>query len=49
LNLVGSHHRVPARRARRELGWAPRVSYEEGLAAVASYIKEAGLLGRPRG
>ncbi len=38
LNLVGSHHRVPIRRAIEELGYAPRVSYPEGMRAVAEYL-----------
>lgn len=36
LNLVASDHRVPIERARRELGYAPRVAYEAGLAEVAA-------------
>ncbi len=42
VNLVGSHHRVPGARARAELGWAPQVSYDEGLAAVLAYLGGAG-------
>jgi 2-alkyl-3-oxoalkanoate reductase len=38
LNLVGSHHRVPIDRARRELGYTPKVSYEVGLKTVAEYV-----------
>jgi nucleoside-diphosphate-sugar epimerase len=41
LNLVGSHHRVPIERARRELGYTPRVGYAEGMAEVADYLEEA--------
>jgi nucleoside-diphosphate-sugar epimerase len=40
LNLVGSHLRVPTARARRELGYRPRVSYSEGMKAVAAYLQE---------
>ncbi len=39
LNLVGSHHRVPIGRARRELGYEPGVAYAEGLAAVAASLR----------
>ena len=41
LNLVGSHHRVPIARARRELGYAPGVDYETGMRAVARYLEQA--------
>jgi nucleoside-diphosphate-sugar epimerase len=40
LNLVGSDFRIPIDRARDDLGWAPRVSYEEGMASVAAYLRE---------
>ena len=39
LNLVGSRHRVPIERARRELGYEPRIGYAEGLAAVAASLR----------
>ncbi|MBI3997499.1 MAG: NAD-dependent epimerase/dehydratase family protein [Armatimonadetes bacterium] len=35
LNLVGSDLRVPIERAQTELGFAPRVAYEEGIRSVA--------------
>ena len=38
LNLVGSHHQVPNQRAREELGVTPKVTYEQGMKAVASYL-----------
>jgi nucleoside-diphosphate-sugar epimerase len=38
INLVGSHHRVPTARARFELGWAPRVGYEQGLDEIAAEL-----------
>jgi nucleoside-diphosphate-sugar epimerase len=38
LNLVGSDLRVPNERARRELGWAPRVSYAQGMQSVGEYL-----------
>jgi len=43
LNLVGSDHRVPIERARRELGYVPRVDYAEGMRTVAAYLKQARL------
>jgi nucleoside-diphosphate-sugar epimerase len=43
LNIVGSHHRVPIERARRELGYVPRVAYDEGLRTVAEYMAQAKL------
>ena len=39
LNLVGSHHRVPIDRARRDLGYQPVVGYEDGMRAVEAYLK----------
>jgi len=41
LNLAGSAVRVPVEKARRELGYQPLVSYEEGMQAVAEYLKLA--------
>ena len=38
-NLVGSDNRFPTERARRELGWKPRVGYEAGMHAVAESLK----------
>lgn len=38
-NLVASNHRVPIARARRDLGYAPAVSYEQGMNAVAAYLQ----------
>jgi nucleoside-diphosphate-sugar epimerase len=39
LNLVGSHLRVPIDRARSELGYQPRVSYEAALREIADYLR----------
>lgn len=39
LNLVGSHHRVPIERAKSELGYDPPVSFAEGMAQVARYLR----------
>ena len=41
LNLVSSHHRIPIDRARRELGFEPKVGYEEGMARVRESLKKA--------
>ncbi|MFZ5563023.1 MAG: NAD-dependent epimerase/dehydratase family protein [Thermodesulfobacteriota bacterium] len=38
LNLVGSDNRFPIDRARRELGYEPKVSYEEGLKHIREYL-----------
>lgn len=35
LNLVGFSNRIDARLIRKELGWAPRVSYSEAIAEIA--------------
>jgi nucleoside-diphosphate-sugar epimerase len=35
LNLVGFSNRIDAAAIRRELGWAPRVTYPEAMAAIA--------------
>jgi nucleoside-diphosphate-sugar epimerase len=43
LNLVGSDLRIPIDRARTELGYAPDVTYDEGLRRVAAYVEERGL------
>lgn len=47
LNLVGSDNRFPNDRAKRELGYEPRVSYAEGLAKTREYLEQAGL-SKPR-
>jgi 2-alkyl-3-oxoalkanoate reductase len=39
LQLVGSHLDIPIHKARAELNYQPRVSYEQGLAQVAEYWK----------
>lgn len=39
LNLVGSHHRVPIDRARRELGYEPKVGYAEGMMRVRESLR----------
>jgi nucleoside-diphosphate-sugar epimerase len=39
LNLVSSHHRIPIDRARRELGFEPKVSYEDGMARVKESLR----------
>lgn len=44
LNLVGSDHRVPVERARRELGYVARVDYATGMQTVAEYLAQARLV-----
>ncbi len=41
LNLIGSDNRFPADRARRELGFQPRVGYEEGLEEIRLSLRES--------
>jgi nucleoside-diphosphate-sugar epimerase len=41
LNLVSANHRVQIGRARSELGFDPKVSYEEGMARVAESLRGA--------
>ncbi len=38
LALVGAAHDIPVDKARKELGYKPRVSYRRGMAEVARYI-----------
>ncbi len=38
VNAMAAHHRVPIDKARRDLGYDPLVSYDEGMAAVADYL-----------
>ena len=40
LNLVGSNHRVPIIRARRDLGYEPRVDYDSAMSAIADDLRE---------
>jgi nucleoside-diphosphate-sugar epimerase len=42
LNLMGSDNRFDTRRLREELGWKPRVGYEEALAAIRAHLAPAG-------
>ena len=35
LNLVGFSNRIDTGAIRRELGWAPRLTYAEAMAAIA--------------
>jgi nucleoside-diphosphate-sugar epimerase len=44
LNLAGANLQVPTERARHELDWTPRVSYEDGLAQIAAWLPSSGLL-----
>ena len=38
LNLIGSDHRIPGKRARDELGVRPSVSFTQGMAEVRRYL-----------
>ncbi|MBP1710103.1 MAG: NAD-dependent epimerase/dehydratase [Deltaproteobacteria bacterium] len=40
LNLVGSDNRIPNDRIKNELGYAPQVSYAEGLERIREYINQ---------
>lgn len=42
LNLVGSDSRFPTDRIRAEVGWEPRVSYEEALDVIRAYLEKRG-------
>lgn len=41
LNLVGGDLHIPIDRAKKELGYAPQITYEAGLESVAEYIRES--------
>jgi nucleoside-diphosphate-sugar epimerase len=41
VNLAGAHHRLPADRARTELGHSPRVSYAEAMQHIAAYLSQS--------
>jgi nucleoside-diphosphate-sugar epimerase len=41
LNLVGSHHRVPITRARKDLGYEPAVGYKEAMAQIGNYLERS--------
>jgi nucleoside-diphosphate-sugar epimerase len=43
VNIVGAHHRLPIDRAREELGFEPRVTYQEAMRALGKYIREEGV------
>ncbi len=43
LNLCRGALRIPVDRARRELGYEPLVSFEQGMVAVAEYLRRSGL------
>ena len=38
LNLAGSNHQIPIDRARDELGYEPRISYEEAIAELEEHL-----------
>ncbi|MDJ0864546.1 MAG: NAD(P)-dependent oxidoreductase [Myxococcota bacterium] len=40
LNLVGSDNRFDTTRIREELGWAPRVGYDQALEEIGAYLAE---------
>lgn len=44
LRFVSRRAAYPNARAREELGWAPRVSFEEGMARSEAWLRDAGLL-----
>jgi nucleoside-diphosphate-sugar epimerase len=39
--IMGRNHMVSSRRAREELGWAPRVTYPEALAEIREWVDTA--------
>jgi len=40
VDTMVANFRIPIDRARRELGYEPRVAYEEGMAAVSEYMRQ---------
>ncbi|WP_185965208.1 NAD-dependent epimerase/dehydratase family protein [Glacieibacterium frigidum] len=44
LNLVGFDNRIDASRIRRELGWQPRVTYEDALGEIRAGYRQAATL-----
>jgi len=40
---LGTHQDFPATRARRMLGYAPRVGFDEGMARVAAWLRDASI------
>jgi nucleoside-diphosphate-sugar epimerase len=40
VNLVGSAHRIQTRRAADELGWTPRIGYEQAMGAIAASLRD---------
>ena len=44
LHLISADHRVPARRARSELGHEPRVGYADAMSACTADLAQRGLL-----
>ncbi len=45
LNLVGSDNRIPIERAKKELGYEPRVAYAEGLRRIKEAMARGGSYG----
>jgi nucleoside-diphosphate-sugar epimerase len=45
VQVLGRDQDFSNRKAREELGWEPRVSYEEGLEATVAWLRDAGLSG----
>ena len=43
-NLVGSHHRILIAKARHELGYEPRVKYNEAMLTMRTYFDERGVI-----
>jgi nucleoside-diphosphate-sugar epimerase len=45
VQVLGRNQDFSNRKAREELGWEPRVSYQEGLEATVAWLRDSGLSG----
>ena len=45
VEMMSVDQRYPIDRARRELGYGPRIGYEEGLRLTGAWLREQGMVG----
>ncbi|MBC7316685.1 MAG: hypothetical protein H5T70_09735, partial [Chloroflexi bacterium] len=43
--MMGTDQVFPIEKARRELGYRPRVSFEEGIRYTGDWLRQEGILG----